>query len=824
MINSTKTRKLKTAIPTKISTFAMILLLATSLILAFAQPALAQIGVSQPEKTVGFMSVAPTLIGVGQTATVNLWVFPLPTNYLYQPYFGGFNEITVTFVKPDGSEDSFMPVDGTGQFVPGQTEATGSLYFFYEPDMAGDWSVSFTMPEQNVTDSTGTVIYKGCTSSTASFTVQTDPVNAGLLNGWPWPPLPNENVFWSYPINTNNREWSQISGDWLAMMNSATFYGPAYRHWQQYGSAPSTAHILWSHSYNQGGIIGGDYGSLSDMTSTSTDKGSVVLNGKVYYNIYGAGQFQCVHQATGEILYTMDGSVTGAIHLPGNELAQNMLDPSVVLAGSFGSNVASYIFESTYTTWNYRNPRTGTIVRSLANATSSYYVRLIDGTNLAYGVRNGNLFKWDLSKVTGNNWPTGIIWETPLPTPIAIARGVNLFGVSADLSTVVVNTYNEYWGYSTEDGTSTWYLSLDYPVNTNEEFDLYGVDDFIIYDPTETTFKCYSMLNGRLLWTSRSYADSPWASTWTVYNSQSNDYENLYLALPDGTVTALSLETGEEIWRSEPIPSTEYTNNVNPFVYGCMLVGGKVYAFGGYALGYGINPIPRFALLVCINATTGDIEYTLPGGVYPSSAANGYVTGAGYYDGNMYCIGKGPTQTTIMASPKVSAQGTSVLIEGSIIDISPIAQDIASQFRFPNGVPAVADEDMSEWMDYLYMQNATLLNNPPLPDGVTVTLSVVDPNSNCYEIGTVTSDSSGLYKLTWTPEIEGEYTVYAQFDGSGSYYSSYATTALSVSEAVATVTPEPQQAAPDYMPMMYAILAVGIIAIIIGLIAIFKKR
>ena len=37
------------------------------------------------------------------------------------------------------------------------------------------------------------------------------------------------------------------------------------------------------------------------------------------------------------------------------------------------------------------------------------------------------------------------------------------------------------------------------------------------------------------------------------------------------------------------------------------------------------------------------------------------------------------------------------------------------KYWFPNGVPAVADEDMSEWMDYLYMQNATLLNNPPTP-------------------------------------------------------------------------------------------------------------
>ena len=107
-----------------------------------------------------------------------------------------------------------MPVDGTGAYVAGQMQSLGALYFFYKPNMAGNWSVSFTMPAQNITDSSGTVQYSGCTSNTAYFTVQTDPVLAGLLNGYPWAQLPNSNVYWSYPINANNREWSQISGDW----------------------------------------------------------------------------------------------------------------------------------------------------------------------------------------------------------------------------------------------------------------------------------------------------------------------------------------------------------------------------------------------------------------------------------------------------------------------------------------------------------------------------------------------------------------------------------------------------------------------------------
>ena len=142
-------------------------------------------------------------------------IYPLPAYYVYTAYFKGFSGVTVTFIKPDGSKDTFQPIDGTGQYAAGHTQSHGQLFFFYAPDMAGNWSVSFTMPAQNITDSSGTVQYLGCTSNTAYFTVQTDPVLAGLLNGYPWAQLPNSNAYWSYPINSNNREWSAISGDWL---------------------------------------------------------------------------------------------------------------------------------------------------------------------------------------------------------------------------------------------------------------------------------------------------------------------------------------------------------------------------------------------------------------------------------------------------------------------------------------------------------------------------------------------------------------------------------------------------------------------------------
>ena len=75
-----------------------------------------------------------------------------------------------------------------------------------------------------------------------------------------------------------------------------------------------------------------------------------------------------------------------------------------------------------------------------------------------------------------------------------------------------------------------------------------------------------------------------------------------------------------------------------------------------------------------------------------------------------------------------------------------------------------------------------------------MSLSVVDPNGNYYTVGTTTSDSSGAFKLAFTPEVPGNTQSLQAFAGSGSYYGSSAETAVFVDEAAATATPQPTPA------------------------------
>ncbi|MGD6810133.1 MAG: PQQ-binding-like beta-propeller repeat protein [Candidatus Bathyarchaeia archaeon] len=819
-----------------ICAFSLILMLSITVLMTFAQTGLAQVGISQPEKTAGFISIAPTLVGVDQSATVNLWVYPLPNNYVYAAYFQGFFGVTVTFSKPDGTKDTFMPIDGTGQYVAGETSSLGSIFFSYAPDMAGDWSVSFTMPAQNITDSSGTVQYSACTSNTAYFTVQTDPVLAGLLNGYPWAPLPDENTFWDYPISSNNREWWAVSGDWLGSSTQGSNVNtPSCRLWQPYGPGPNTGHIVWDQQLTSGGLVGGDYGSLS-YTIAINNPSCVIMEGKVFINIPNSGgQFQCIDQTSGEVLYTASGTINNGIHLPGNPFAQGNLDPSVVLASSYGAIPTPYVLGTSGSSWNYYDPLTGTLLKSIVNATESsianrtnpsYYnynpatsyrwsFKLIDGTSLAYGVASGTLFAWNMSKVVNNNWPTGIMWTRDLPLPLA-NRSLTMLGVSTDASTIVVRSNpNQYWGYSAEDGAQLWGpLTLTYPGLMNEQITLYGVDDFIIYDPVAATFHCYSMKTGNELWESDSFADSSWATTWTVYGAETNDYENLYLMLPDGTMAALSLETGKQVWRSTAILSTEYTNNVVPTVCGMVMVGGNIYGYAGYSTLYQLDPMPRFGMMLCVNATTGDTTYTLNGGLYPIAAANGYVMAVGLYDEKLYCIGKGQTSTSVVIQNDVIANGATALIKGNVLDQSP-AQ---------SGTSVVADSSMSEWMDYLNMQNSTLLNNPPQPTGVPVTLTAVDPNGNTITVGTTTTDSEGNYAINFTPETTGIYTIKATFDGTGSYWPSNAGTQLSVVAASETTPNTITQTTVDNTMLLYGIMVLVVVAIILAALALIRKK
>jgi hypothetical protein len=194
------------------------------------------------------------------------------------------------------------------------------------------------------------------------------------------------------------------------------------------------------------------------------------------------------------------------------------------------------------------------------------------------------------------------------------------------------------------------------------------------------------------------------------------------------------------------------------------------------------------------------------------------------YDKQIYTFGKGPTAMTIAASPKSSIHGTNLVIEGFVTDISAGTKDTDRKARFPNGVSAVSDDSMSSWMEYVYMQQPC----PTNVTGVPVSISVLDSNGNTRPIGSAISDGSGMFTFTWTPDIPGDYTVYASFAGSESYYPTAAETSFHVSELVTaspTATPVSNAATATDLMTYIAVAAIAIIiAVAVATVLILRKH
>ncbi|MGB9915437.1 MAG: PQQ-binding-like beta-propeller repeat protein [Candidatus Bathyarchaeales archaeon] len=302
-------------------------------------------------------------------------------------------------------------------------------------------------------------------------------------------------------------------------------------------------------------------------------------------------------------------------------------------------------------------------------------------------------------------------------------------------------------------------------------------------------------------------------------------YGKLYSVGVGGIVYCYDLKTGDTLWTYTM--SDEYGEPVtgnNWWGWITLISDGKVYVTTVEHSAE--QPLPRGGPYICLDAETGDVVWRVNGMFRGTRWGGNSVIGDSIiatmdtYDQRIYAIGKGPTAVTVAAPDTEVELGKAVLVKGTVTDISPGTQDTAIKLRFPNGLPAVADESMSDWMLYVYKQ----FEKPADAKGVEVIIEVLDPNGNYYEVARTTSDANGFYSATFTPPVPGKYTVIARFAGSKAYYGSSAETALIVGEApaaTAEATPAPQAPVETY----FAISTVAIIAavILVGLL-ILRKR
>jgi hypothetical protein len=428
-------------------------------------------------------------------------------------------------------------------------------------------------------------------------------------------------------------------------------------------------------------------------------------------------------------------------------------------------------------------------------------------------------------------WDNGIMWKKPIPMELN-GNSIRL-SISGSQSTpdVILMRYSSVgspmqrgWfvdaGFSARDGTLLWGPFNRTDVVAPFTYTRSGVAGSGCYAygcSEEFTWTGFSIDTGQKLWGPKVFPHN----SWDKYGIRTESaYGNLYTISFGGIVNCIDYKTGELKWTF----STGSAGYDTPFgiwpiwtFTRTAVADGKIFCSEGSEYS---PPMYRGAQGLVIDAFTGELVWSALGfyAMAPPIIADGYLVEPAAYDAQLYCYGKGKSATTVTTSPKVIPLGESALVEGTVTDQSPGQTCLGIPAA---GTPAIADLYMKPWMEYMYMQQ-------PMPQnatGVPVVVQAMDSAGNMIDLGTVTSDAFGNFKVAFCPDKEDVYTILASFLGSDSYYASYASTDVAFGPAPPEPEPYPEpEPAADYTPMFTAIIAAVIVVAILVVIDIVLAR
>jgi hypothetical protein len=383
-------------------------------------------------------------------------------------------------------------------------------------------------------------------------------------------------------------------------------------------------------------------------------------------------------------------------------------------------------------------------------------------------------------------------------------------------------------GFSQTNGQLLWIYNRTYTPYTriSENFvDLAGDGVYVECDENTFVTTGYSLFTGQQLWQitltgpnggpPNSYDD------FGIQNVVDSTTGVIYLFGLGGDIWAINLANGKVVWQTSTTllqgsPGTETPYGIWPIwvQFGGIMAGGNnvLYLFEGHEYS---PPLFHGAQVLALNGSTGQLVWKeLAFEDTGAQVSYNIMTAYNSYDGQIYAYGQGPSKTTVSVPDPITAVGSKVMMEGRVTDVSAGASQEAVASNFPNGLPCVSDASMSQFMEAVYEQQPM----PHSATGVPVALSVLDSNGNYRTIGTTTTNALGDFGYAWTPDIPGNYTVYATFPGTGGYYSSSASTFFYAGTASATAAPTvtPTTGLASNSTVEYGIVAIIIVIIIIG--------
>jgi outer membrane protein assembly factor BamB len=806
------------------------------------------------------ISVAPDPVGVGQTVAVYMFLgnAPVPGSAVTNTY--RFHNYKLTITAPDGTTTS-----QTWDTIQDTTNNQGTTFI---PNQVGTYTLTFTYPGQTLTapndqpaSTNGATSYVNDTylpsSASTALTVQQDPIPAAIT-GYP---LPTE--YWARPIEGQNTNWYTIGSNYLSPFAAAYSFGSVRL--QPDGTAPNSGHVMWTKPIQFGGVVGGtntgDNGSTfyTGLSYETRFNNPIIIYGRLYYPLprgnNGAGNgYVCVDLRTGEQLWWQNYTISPSF--ASLEWFDSPNQHGVIPNG--------YLWITSGTTWMAYDAWDGNWLFNVTGVPSGTRVLGPNGEILLYQLDATNkwLALWNITyaishysllyggegyRPVGANINAsatgGYSWNVTIPTlPSGSIRWVIyddiLLGSTATtfggIGTATSNLYNTVWAISLKPaslGTLLW--TKDIPAPAGNVTALLGTVDplnrvFLISTKETMQWYGYNLDTGTLLWgpigKTRAFNYYPTIGSGGTSQIGYVAYGSFYVGGYGGEIFCYDTKTGDLQWKYNDTNSGFQTPwGLYPTFIGA-IADGKVYVYNGEHSPN--SPLYKGESVTCLNATTGERIWILDAWVSVGGfadqgipVADGYIAYFNSYDGQVYSIGQGPSAMTVSAPDVAVSLGTPVVIRGTVTDIAAGTKQDEQAARFPNGVPAVSDASQSAWMEYVYMQKPM----PTSATGVPVAIDVVDSNGNYRNIGTTTSDSSGMFTFTWTPDITGSYRVIATFAGSNSYFGSSAETSFYASAAPPTPSPYPVTTLPPTEMYFAASTAAIIIAIAVAVLLLRKR-
>jgi len=250
-----------------------------------------------------YVTAQPTPVGVGQQIFIT-WTMDIPPPTAAGVGGDRWQGYTIKVTRPDGTIENLGPYT---------SDPTGGSYALYTPNQQGTYRFDLHFPGQvcslnnpitGVPGSNSAYIGDNFLASDATCTLT---VQATPIEKIPSSPLPTE--YWTRPINQENSAWAAIASNWLGLYQG--------HRTQDDGSAPNSAHILWTKPIDFGGILGGvngiipETGYYSGMSYEVRFTNALILQGRLYFNMpehndAAGGPYTCLDLNTGEVIWQVD--------------------------------------------------------------------------------------------------------------------------------------------------------------------------------------------------------------------------------------------------------------------------------------------------------------------------------------------------------------------------------------------------------------------------------------------------------------------------------------------------------------------------------------